>query len=345
MELQQPLIPIIILNWNGIEVTEECLDALAQQSYQNFEIHLVDNGSLKAEKEKLVNLISTNEKVIYYDFKKNHGFAEGCNKVIRELIKSEIYKYVVLLNNDTVPDADWLKELVKASKTRGWDMVASKQLFYEEPQIIDNAGLTLLATTEILPIGAREHAKDYEKPFECLCPSAGAGFYKLEIFKKAGLFDPFFKTCYEDAELGLRAALKGYTCGFWPKAKILHRVSYSVNRIKKDDYGKILQTNMLFAYFGNMPFLFRLLLGNLALIKSILIGLLGIFTFRWSLTKSQWGGWLLFFKYRKTRKQKQKSVKPTLKTAKIWKLHKSFFGFYLKYLNQFIFSGKPTVLE
>ena len=51
MELRQPLIPIVILNSNGLEVTEECLQALKIQTYQNFEIHLVDNGSLKAEKK------------------------------------------------------------------------------------------------------------------------------------------------------------------------------------------------------------------------------------------------------------------------------------------------------
>ena len=57
MELRQPLIPIVILNWNGLEVTEECLQALKIQTYQNFEIHLVDNGSLNAEKKQLMDAI------------------------------------------------------------------------------------------------------------------------------------------------------------------------------------------------------------------------------------------------------------------------------------------------
>ena len=345
MELQQPLIPIVILNWNGLEVTEECLQALETQSYQKFEIHLVDNGSLKAEKKQIKALVEGNPKIILYDFEENLGFAKGCNKVLRKLIDAKKYQYVALLNNDTVPQENWLFELVQATQKMGWDMVASKQLFYEEPQIIDNAGLTLLVTTEILPIGAREHAKDFEKPFACLCPSAGAGFYKLEIFEKAGLFDPFFKTCYEDAELGLRAALQGYKAGYWPKAKILHRVSYSVNRIKKDDYGKVLQTNMLYAYFANLPFAFRISLGSLALVKSILVGLLGLVTFRFSLLKSQWGGWALFLKFSKSRRKKQKERQSNLSFSKIWNLHNSFVGYYFKYLKQFIFSGKPTVLE
>lgn len=345
MELQQPLIPIVILNWNGLEVTEECLQALETQSYQKFEIHLVDNGSLKAEKKQIKALVEGNPKIILYDFEENLGFAKGCNKVLRKLIEAKKYQYVALLNNDTVPQENWLFELVQATQKMGWDMVASKQLFYEEPQIIDNAGLTLLVTTEILPIGAREHAKDFEKPFACLCPSAGAGFYKLEIFEKAGLFDPFFKTCYEDAELGLRAALQGFKAGYWPKAKILHRVSYSVNRIKKDDYGKVLQTNMLYAYFANLPFAFRISLGSLALVKSILVGLLGLVTFRFSLLKSQWGGWALFLKFSKSRRKKQKERQSNLSFSKIWNLHNSFVGYYFKYLKQFIFSGKPTVLE
>lgn len=345
MELQQPLIPIVILNWNGLEVTEECLQALEIQTYQKFEIHLVDNGSLKAEKKQIKALVEGNPKIILYDFEENLGFAKGCNKVLRKLIEAKKYQYVALLNNDTVPQENWLFELVQATQKMGWDMVASKQLFYEEPQIIDNAGLTLLVTTEILPIGAREHAKDFEKPFACLCPSAGAGFYKLEIFEKAGLFDPFFKTCYEDAELGLRAALQGYKAGYWPKAKILHRVSYSVNRIKKDDYGKVLQTNMLYAYFANLPFAFRISLGSLALVKSILVGLLGLVTFRFSLLKSQWGGWALFLKFSKSRRKKQKERQSNLSFSKIWSLHNSFVGYYFKYLKQFIFSGKPTVLE
>ena len=218
-------IPIVILNWNGLEVTLECLEALKAQSYQNIQIHLVDNGSLESEKKELAQLVKQDPKIGFYNNEKNLGFAKGVNQVLKKLVKQNEFEYVLLLNNDTVPDEDWVEEMLRAAKKHRWDMVASKQLFYETPQVIDNAGLTLLSTTEILPIGAREYAKNFEKPYACLCPSAGAALYKLQVFKEVGFFDTKFKTCYEDAELGLRAALAGFKCGFAPKEEELEEAN------------------------------------------------------------------------------------------------------------------------
>lgn len=338
--MEQP-IAIVVLNWNGLEVTLDCLEALKSQTYSNIEIHLVDNGSMVSEKEALRRHVTKANNIVFYDNPKNLGFAKGVNQVLKKLVKSGKFEFVALLNNDTVPDKNWIAALLNAAKTRGLDMVASKQLFHENPQVIDNAGLTLLSTTEILPIGAREYAKNFETPFKCLCPSAGAGLYKLKIFEEVGFFSTKFKTCYEDAELGLRATLAGYICGFEPNAKVKHRVSYSVNRIKKSDYGIVLQYNMLITYFSLMPKKFKFLNGWKALLRSLLLVLLGMLTFRGSLIKSQVLGWQRFLRD----KAKLKAPKRNLTPKQISKLHVSFWKYYFKYLKQFIFSVKPTVLE
>ena len=338
--MEQP-IAIVVLNWNGLEVTLDCLEALKEQTYTNLEIHLVDNGSMVSEKEALRGHVTKADNIVFYDNPKNLGFAKGVNQVLKKLVKSGKFEFVALLNNDTVPDKNWIAALLNAAKNRGLDMVASKQLFYENPQVIDNAGLTLLSTTEVLPIGAREYSKDFEASFECLCPSAGAGLYKLKVFEEVGFFSTKFKTCYEDAELGLRAALAGFKCGFEPNAKVKHRVSYSVNRIKKSDYGITLQYNMLITYFGLMPKRFKIIHGWKAVLRSLMLMALGVLTFRGNLIKSQVFGWQRFLKDKKA----LKSSEVKLSNQEIEQLHTPILKLYFKYLKQFIFSGKPTVLE
>lgn len=345
MQLAEPLIPIVILNWNGFEVTACCLEALAKQDYQNFEIHLVDNGSEPEEKQKLITAISSMPKVVLYNLPENIGFAPACNMVIKKLIAQNTTKFIALLNNDTEPKPLWLSSLVKTALQQQCDMVASKQVFYDSPEVIDNTGLALLRTTEILPIGAREKAEKYHTPFECLCPSAGAGLYSIEVFKKAGLFNEYFKTCYEDAELGLRAALMGFKTMYAPQAEVLHRVSYTINKVKQKNYGEILQTNMVYAYFNLMPLRISAFTFFLAFAKSSMLVLTGLILFRKTLVKTQIKGW--FNAISDWRNPKIATIKPAKKIPffKILQLHQPFIPFYFKYLNQFIIRRKPTILE
>ena len=106
-------VSIIILNWNKYEETIECLDSLRNITYPNYNIILVDNGSegpdVKILGERYGNYIN----IIKND--KNYGFAEGCNIGLRYALSNKNPDYVLLLNNDTIVDPNFLTELVKVA--------------------------------------------------------------------------------------------------------------------------------------------------------------------------------------------------------------------------------------
>ncbi len=115
VEREYPLAAsVIILNFNGIDETRLCLDALAQQEFTDYETVIVDNGSSNDEAAAL-RLEYPSAHVI--SAKRNHGFAGGVNigaKVARG-------KYLVLLNNDAEPEPQFLGELIGAMEQTSAD--------------------------------------------------------------------------------------------------------------------------------------------------------------------------------------------------------------------------------
>lgn len=337
-------IPVVVLNWNGLNVLKPCLESLQAQEFRDFEIYLVDNGSNEKNKMYCKAYAQENANVRFFNFEKNLGFAPAVNNILQLLMDEGKAKYVALLNNDTEVSKNWLGELVDTANSMNLDMVASKQVFFGNPKHIDNLGLDLISTSEIMPVGAREKANSHNSFKFNLCPSAGAGLYSMDVFKKVGLFDTYFKTCYEDADLGLRAALAGFKSGLAHQAVVKHRVSYSVKRIKDDNYGVTLQKNMLFSYFSVMPTSILFVKTPLVFLKTFGIALLAVVTFRFKLLKAQVGGVVAFLQDYKLLKKRRHNRTPA-KFGNAMVLHKSFMAFYLKYLKQFILKNRPTVLE
>src|SRR3989344_4022189 len=112
---KSPRVSIIILNWNGVNDTIECLDSLKEITYPNYEIIIVDNGSKWDDVKILSKKFGKYIRIIKND--KNYGFAEGNNIAIRKVMEENKSKYVLLLNNDTVVDKKFLDELVKTGES------------------------------------------------------------------------------------------------------------------------------------------------------------------------------------------------------------------------------------
>lgn len=82
---------------------------------------------------------------------------------------------------------------------------------------------------------------------------AGAALYSTHMLKDIGLFDPYFDTGYEDAELGVRANVLGYDSYLAPDAIVYHKISRSVAKIRDFDYVLKTQLNIFYSYFKLMP--------------------------------------------------------------------------------------------
>jgi GT2 family glycosyltransferase len=222
--LAHPIVSVVVVNWNGKHLLGECLDSLLdQRGVGDFEIVLVDNGSLDGS----VEFVRGRYKDIrVLSLQKNTGFAGGNNAGIRIATG----KYVALLNNDTKADPSWLANLVNAAEVdrHSVGMWAGKILSYSNPEIIDNVGLLLYPDGLGRGKGRLERDEgQYDEPGEALFPSGCAGLYRREMLDEIGLFDEEFFAYADDVDIGLRARLAGWECRYVPTATVYHKYSSS----------------------------------------------------------------------------------------------------------------------
>ena len=113
--MEHPKVAVIVLNWNGLDDTVECLESLRKISYPNYAVVVVDNGSegddVRVLKEKFGDYVHVVEN------ERNYGFAEGNNIGIRYSLNALEPAYLLLLNNDMVVAPDFLEELVRVAES------------------------------------------------------------------------------------------------------------------------------------------------------------------------------------------------------------------------------------
>ena len=216
------LISVVIVNWNRRDLLRACLDSLAAQTFTDFEIIVVDNGStdgsaaMVREFPRPIHLIENRE---------NRGFCAANNQGF-SVSQSE---YIALLNNDAEADPGWLQAMLDAIQIKpdvgetDIGMVASKILVWEDPRIIDKCGHL------IYPDGqnrGRGHGQidqgQFNRKEEVLWPDGCAALYRRAMLDEVGGFDEEFFAYADDAELGLRARIAGWTCLYAPGAVVKH---------------------------------------------------------------------------------------------------------------------------
>ncbi|MDZ7740342.1 MAG: glycosyltransferase [Bacteroidota bacterium] len=258
---------IIVLNWNNFADTKECIESTISQD-ENVDIYLIDNASSKHEQEALENLNHAwkfGELVINDE---NKGFAKAHSDLLHDLM--ERYDYFFLLNNDTKAKENLLHVLKGAINSTDPDMISCKMINYWDHKIMDNAGHKMLSSGEIIPLGHGEAVDNFNQKFENIGACAGAALYSSKMLKDIGLFDDYFETGYEDAELGLRAFIAGYDCIYEPNAVVYHKMGQSIKKVFNYDYTLKIQCNIFYTYLklvhwqviaiNFLPWLFRLLL-------------------------------------------------------------------------------------
>ena len=139
MSNEFPLVSIIIVNWNGTNDTIECLESLRNINYPSYNIVIVDNGSLPDEVTALHENLDKDSYTII-EVKKNLGFANANNIGIMVAIRNGA-KFILLLNNDTVVDKNFLMELILAAgKDPRKGILGPKMYFYHDKSRLWYAG-------------------------------------------------------------------------------------------------------------------------------------------------------------------------------------------------------------
>ena len=247
-------IPIIILNWNGINDTIECVESVLNLKEVLFQVYLVDNNSADGSQEILKNKYESCQQIKLIFNKENFGFTKGNNRVLKVILSQSTYsQYIALLNNDTVVDPYWLSNLYSSALQYRASIISSKMINYFDRNTMDNAGHQMLNTGEILPIGHGHSIHQFEAVFENMGACAGAGLYSTKMLSEIGLFDEYFSTGYEDAELGVRAVMTGHKCIYEPSAIVYHKMGQSIKKVFNEAYAIDMQRKISYAYFKLMP--------------------------------------------------------------------------------------------
>jgi len=214
-----PKVSVIILNWNQPEFTVNCVKSVLKQSYQDFEILLVDNGSEDNSLEIFKREFGKNEKIRILETGKNLGYAGGNNFGV-EHAKGE---YIVILNNDTIAEEKWLEELVNGVKSDpNIGAVSSREIRVGEnlPEIDwKTEGIT--RTLVWYPVRFRRKEPLENADIAPLLPIKGCSF----IYKKGLLELPFDSEYFiyaEDDYLAWLLNLKGYQNKIATKSVVRH---------------------------------------------------------------------------------------------------------------------------
>lgn len=226
--MNEPLVAIIVLCWNGKKDTLECLESLRKLRYPNYRTILVDNGSTDGTSAAVRDSFPEAEVI---ETRRNVGFAAGNNVGINHALERGA-DAVFLLNNDTTVDPDLLTSLV-TSLYRSPDIGAVNPTiyYYDQPSVIWSAGGTLDWQTGI---AYQRHVDEVDigqlRAEEEVDYGVGAALLmRREAAEAVGLLDPSFFLYYEETDWCSRARDAGYKTIFVPSGKVWHKVSQSMN--------------------------------------------------------------------------------------------------------------------
>ena len=225
-----PKVSLIIANFNAEGLIRGCLKALEEQSFKDFEVELVDNGSQDGSVYEIQRFlekspISSHVKITLLD--RNLGFAGGN----LEGLKHAYGEYIALLNNDTVPAGMWLEDLVKAMDNDPKVGICASKLIVYGGDIIDSAGDGFSTSLKGFKRGEGEEASLYDKNEYIFGACAGAALYRRKMIEEIGFLDEDFFLTHEDTDLNFRAQLHGWKVLYVPTALVYHKVRSSIGNM------------------------------------------------------------------------------------------------------------------
>lgn len=219
------LVSIIVVNWNAKDYLDNCISSLLDQTYDNFEIILVDNAS----SDDSVNFVKTNfPQVKIIQNNDNVGFAEGNNIGI----ENSIGTIIALFNPDAVADKEWLSILVNALQSSEKIAAVTGKMYYLGDQYGKDA--VFCTWSKIAPLSATPTNFYDDEPTSKVDYLSGAAMVvKREVLSKIGLLDKDYFLYFEETDMCARMIRGGYDLMYIPNALVWHAVSPLSNTSNK----------------------------------------------------------------------------------------------------------------
>ena len=298
MNTMNPLVSVIILNWNGWEDTVECLESLYQINYPNYDVVLVDNDSsddsierirdyceakikpesnfytyqsgnkpikifqytkeeteLEPENEKLDGYsdIPSKERLFLIENDKNYGFAEGNNIGIRYALKTLHPDYVLLLNNDTVVEPNFLTELIKTGESNDKIAVVGPKTYFYDYNGRNDVVWSVGGTVDLsrypgyhnIDMDDHHPPVDNHSIMEVDWISGAVMLIKTDRLSSSFLNSDFFFGC-EDVDLCIEMEKKDFRMVTNLNSVVWHKASVSKNKVRFRGLSREIKTNLKF---------------------------------------------------------------------------------------------------
>jgi GT2 family glycosyltransferase len=238
-------VQVIVVAWNSGAHLQRCMDALAAQTFTDWEAVVWDNASTDGAVDRL--RLPPNTAVVRSG--ENLGFAAANNRAAERSGS----RWIAALNPDAFPEPDWLEQLLATAERHGAEAVASLQLDDADPSILDGAGDSM----SIFGIGWRggygcPRSTAPTEEAEVFSPCAAAALYRRDVWRALGGFEERFFAYFEDVDLGFRIRLRGGRTVFSPRAVVRHVGSASSRTVSgfAERHG---MRNRLWTFARDMP--------------------------------------------------------------------------------------------
>ena len=242
-------VSVVIPNFNGLAYLEGVLSSLECQSMKNFEVILVDNGSTDGSCAFVASQYSW---VHIIELSDNFGFSRAVNEGIR----AARAPYVLLLNNDTEVEPDFLKEMVEGiQRHKKAFSCQAKMIQFHDRDKMDDGGNYYCALGWAFAGGKGKAAEHYDKEKKIFSSCAGAAIYRKKIFEKIGYFDDEHFAYLEDLDVGYRARIYGYENWYIPGAVVYHVGSGTSGSRYNQFKIRYSSRNNIYMIYKNMPLL------------------------------------------------------------------------------------------
>ena len=229
--MADPLVYVLVINWNGREHLDACFESLLAGTYANARFLLLDNGSTDDSIAYVRDTFGSDTRVDIVELKENLGWSRGNNVGLQRALDAGA-DYAFLLNNDTWTAPNALATLIEqAEDDRGLGALAPKMRIFDTPEILNSLGLecSIIGNTWDLGIGRLDGAK-WNAAREVIGFCGGAALVRAETLRKTGLLPTNYDIYLDDLELSLRMWKHGCGIRSCPEATVHHKFSATMGR-------------------------------------------------------------------------------------------------------------------
>lgn len=253
--MHNPLVTVIIVNWNGRHLLNDCLESLTKSTYKNLEILFVDNAST----DDSVLYVKKNFKdVKIIQNERNLGYAEGHEKAFRQS-KGAL---LLLLSTDTIIEKNVIEELVKAiTSDKKIGAVMPKLIMYPQKYLIDSLGAFFLMNGDLYHFGREKDPRlsKYNKKMSILTVKGACTMFKKEVLEKTGMFDSDYFAYFEETDLSMRTWLAGYKIIYIPTASVYHKGGVTSAKMQRAYILFHSYKNRIYTYLKNLSIRYLLI--------------------------------------------------------------------------------------